>query len=71
MQTHDTTPVLTATEAASFLNVDDKTLANWRSSQKGPNYLKLCGCVRYRMTDLLHFIENGLVEPSSGKYSAP
>lgn len=31
---------LTAKEAAAFLGVSCKTLANWRSAGQGPNYIK-------------------------------
>jgi len=45
---------LTPSEAAAFLAVNPKTLANWRVSGKGPDFLKYGQrMVRYRFADLV------------------
>lgn len=42
-------PLWTPADAAERLNKPEKTLANWRSQNMGPPYLKLeNGSVRYR-----------------------
>ncbi|MHB9150482.1 MAG: helix-turn-helix domain-containing protein [Thermoleophilia bacterium] len=37
----------TTAETAVFLNLSERTLCNWRWRGVGPNFLKLCGAVRY------------------------
>lgn len=44
-------------EVAERLNLNARTLANWRSRGEGPPYLKLGGCVRYDPLDLEAWIE--------------
>ena len=45
-------------QAADYLSVTTRTLANWRS-RKTPNlpYSKIGRCVRYRLSDLDAFID--------------
>ncbi|BCP56214.1 hypothetical protein K32_48310 [Kaistia sp. 32K] len=42
-----------------------RTLANWRSSQSGPRYLKVGGGVLYRITDVIEWENNRTVEGTS------
>jgi hypothetical protein len=50
----DLSAALTPSEAAAFLAVNPKTLANWRVSGKGPDFLKYGRrMVRYRLADLV------------------
>lgn len=56
------TPVLrTESEAATFLNVSQKTLQAWRWRNQGPEYYKLGkgkrGAIRYPEHGLLSFLE--------------
>jgi len=53
--------LLTPSEAAELLRVSTKTLANWRSSNIGPDYLKLgtakgSAPVRYAQTAVLNWL---------------
>ncbi len=48
--------LLTAAEAAQFLRLSEKTLANWRSSGRGPAYIKTGGRIGYLLGDLKHFL---------------
>ena len=50
--------LLTPDRAAEFLSVSPETLAQWRSQQRGPAYIKLeARLVRYRLSDLESYIE--------------
>lgn len=52
--------LLTTDEAANFLRVESRTLANWRALRRGPAYVKIgARCVRYRRDELARFIEQG------------
>jgi excisionase family DNA binding protein len=48
--------LLTAAEAAERLGVSERTLANWRSLNRGPRYGVLRTRVRYRETDVDAFV---------------
>lgn len=39
-----------------------QTLRNWRHLGRGPSYCKIGRCVRYRISDLLHYIESKKIE---------
>lgn len=47
---------LTRRDAARFLGVAERTLANWRSLRRGPPQLKVGRRVFYRLADLEFFI---------------
>jgi|CXWL01.1.fsa_nt_gi predicted DNA-binding transcriptional regulator AlpA len=51
-------------QAASFLGVAPKTLANWRSLGKGPKFCRLGRVIAYRQGDLEAFVEQRLSEPT-------
>lgn len=44
-------------EAAVFLTIKPNTLEIWRMKNIGPDYLKIGGAVRYRVSDLRKFID--------------
>ncbi len=44
-------------EAADFLRVKPTTLEQWRWQGRGPRFIKLGRCVRYRRTDLEAFMD--------------
>jgi len=44
--------MLTESELADRFGVEPGTLRNWRSSGKGPSFLKMEGTVRYRLDDV-------------------
>ena len=50
--------VLTARETASFLGLAESTLAKWRCTGDGPQYLKLGKSVKYRLIDLNAWLED-------------
>jgi hypothetical protein len=52
-------------EAAKFLKKSVQTLRNDRCSRKGPAYLKLGRSVRYRVSDLLDYIERNRIDPEA------
>lgn len=49
--------LMTEREAAAHLRVSIKTLQSWRLQGKGPRFLKLGRCVRYKLDDLTRFLE--------------
>jgi len=49
--------ILTTEEAAAYLQVKPTTLEQWRWNGKGPQFIKLGRCCRYRKADLEAFIE--------------
>ncbi|SHN73529.1 helix-turn-helix transcriptional regulator [Bradyrhizobium erythrophlei] len=53
----DVSALVTEKDAARFLSMSFRTLQAWRSEGKGPPYLKLGRSIRYRMSDLLAWIE--------------
>ena len=50
-------------KAAKTMGVAVQTLRNWRHLRKGPAYIKLGRSVRYRIEDLLDFIEKNRIDP--------
>lgn len=56
--------LLTEKQAADFLNVARGTLTNWRSAGRGPVYTRIGSRIRYRLEDLVSFVENRMVQPS-------
>jgi predicted site-specific integrase-resolvase len=54
---HPKGPALREQEAANYIGVAPKTLANWRVSGFGPAFVKLGGAVRYLRGDLDSFIK--------------
>ena len=58
-----TKALLTPKEAAEFLGVPEGTLAQWRSQQRGPAYIKLeARLVRYRLDGLEAWLSSRTVE---------
>jgi len=58
--------LLDAHAAAEFLGLTPTTLGRWRMEKIGPNYLKMGGTrVRYRMDQLLDFVQAQAVSTSS------
>jgi hypothetical protein len=52
-------------EAAKFLKKSVQTLRNDRCSRKGPAYLKLGRSVRYRVSDLMDYLEKHRIDPEA------
>jgi hypothetical protein len=54
---------VTATEASIIIGYKEQTLANWRFRGVGPSYTKRGHSIRYRIWDLLSFMEAHRIEP--------
>ncbi len=54
------TPLLTAAEVSQLIQVPEATLATWRCVGKGPAFVKLPKCVRYRSEDVLAWLEDNI-----------
>jgi hypothetical protein len=52
-------------EAAKILSVSAQTLRNFRHLAKGPIYCKRGRMVRYRVKDLLDYMEAGRIDPEA------
>lgn len=48
--------LLNEDEAAVYLRLSKKTLQNWRVSGRGPAFVKIGRCVRYRVDVLVAYI---------------
>ena len=56
--------LLTERQAAEFLNVSERTLQSWRARRVGPAFVKSGRVVRYRLRDLLSWIDANTVPGS-------
>jgi predicted DNA-binding transcriptional regulator AlpA len=55
-------------DVAVMLGISTKTLENWRWRKIGPRYIKLGRLARYRMADVIAYIQ-GLIEQEVVKAS--
>lgn len=66
-------PTRTTSEAAAYLCLKPTTLEQWRWQGRGPLYIKLGRCVRYRQCDLDDFMAARLfrntTEASASEYA--
>jgi Helix-turn-helix domain len=53
-------PLLKDDEAAAYLRIKKQTLRAWRVSRDGPAFVRVVGAVRYRLSDLIAFVEAGV-----------
>ena len=60
--------LLTDVESAQLLNLSVQTLRNWRSKRIGPPYIKLGRAVRYKLVDLLEWVEKRAVDPERSRH---
>lgn len=59
------------TEAvAELLGLSPATLRLWRSTGKGPQFVKCGGAVRYRTEDLEEWVASRIVKPERGSIHA-
>lgn len=56
---------VTDVEAAKILSVAAQTLRNWRCMGRGPAYVKRHRMVRYKVADLLAFMNAGRIDPGA------
>jgi Helix-turn-helix domain len=61
----DPNTLLTTNESAPVVGAEPITLKKWRVRGRGPAYIKLGGKIRYKLADLLAFIEKGRVDPEA------
>jgi len=50
--------LLTTKQVALLLQVQETTLEQWRWQGKGPKFIKLVRCVRYRRADIEAFLDD-------------
>jgi predicted site-specific integrase-resolvase len=50
--------MLSAEQAAHYLQVASQTLARWRAEGVGPAFIKVGGLVRYEVSDLNAFLDS-------------
>ena len=62
--------LLTTRQTAEWLDVSHRTLESFRITGRGPKYLKIGRCVRYRARDLKAWLE-GLERRSTSDREAP
>lgn len=62
--------LLTTRQTAEWLDVSHRTLENFRIAGRGPKYVKIGRCVRYRARDLKEWLE-GLERRSTSDRGAP
>lgn len=54
--------LLSSREVAERLNVQEKTLANWRCRGQGPAFIRVGGCIRYTATDVASWLAGRRVD---------
>lgn len=65
-QTTTASNLLNEHDAAAYLGLKNpRTLAAWRLRRRGPSYVKIGACVRYKPADLEKFVEANHVDPQS------
>lgn len=62
---------LTTKQAAEKLQVKETTLEQWRWNGKGPRFIKLGRCVRYRTADLEAFQEERVFTSTTEAQGGP
>jgi len=65
---------LTEGELAAHWNISPRTLQRWRLERKGPNFVRIGRCIRYRLADALAFEDKvvaGGPGTKSGTAAAP
>lgn len=54
-------------EAAKIISASPQTLRNWRHIGRGPVYSKRGKMVRYKVKDLLDFMNAGRIDPQAAR----
>jgi excisionase family DNA binding protein len=62
--------LLTEVQAAELLNLSVRTLQAWRSQGRGPRFVRAGRAVRYRLADLIKWINEQTVSPGSSQMPA-
>jgi len=58
--------LLTQREASDILRIPVRTLEQWRHLSRGPAFVKVGHAVRYRVADLLAYIDQNTIRPVAG-----
>jgi hypothetical protein len=62
---HQPETLLTTKLAAEFLCLAPKSLANRRTKRQGPSYVLIGNRPRYRMSDILKWLDENCVRPAA------
>ena len=62
--------ILTSSEAAKLLRVGEQTLRNWRVSGEGPKFAKFGRNIRYRVQDLLSWMDRNIYASTTEAFAA-
>lgn len=62
--------VLTTPEAARLLRVGEQTLRNWRVSGEGPKFAKFGRNIRYRLQDVLGWMDRNIYASTTEAFAA-
>lgn len=54
-------------EAAAFTGLSVSSLTKFRCNGKGPRFVRLAGAVRYRVQDLVEWMNGGVVETEDSR----
>lgn len=63
-------PPLSTKEAARFLGTSHRTMEDWRLTGIGPTFIKLGRLVRYRMSDILKYLDQNSFGSTGGAQAA-
>jgi predicted DNA-binding transcriptional regulator AlpA len=56
--------ILTEVEIADFLKLSTRTLQSWRVKNDGPPFIRVGRAIRYRLRDVVRWIEERTVSPA-------
>jgi hypothetical protein len=62
--------VFTEAEAAKMLSVSRAALRRWRREKRGPSFLRIERCIRYRSEDLCAYLEQCAAHAGAGRDKA-
>ena len=62
---HDRARLLTRPDAAELLDVRPATLGKWAAEGSGPAFVRVGRSVRYRLGDLLDYLDRRTVAPTA------
>ncbi len=67
LRSNPSSKLLTAEQVAEITGLSVETLAQWRSQERGPRFVKISrNCVRYRQCDLDGWVSERIVPTDQG-----
>jgi predicted DNA-binding transcriptional regulator AlpA len=63
--------ILTEVEIADFLKLSTRTLQSWRIKSDGPPFIRVGRAIRYRLRDVVAWIEARTVAPANQTKNRP